>query len=775
MYLYTTSLQQIRAGSVRNEQISIHPVPTAQTREQRQAKLDQFKQQKKRTYSQYGTAGRRLEAYIAEKGYDPTETKTFLNPDGSKKDNFMAFCEELAEYLDRQPDMTYSVMSNALSFVSRELNDQLYLAGKPSERYVRSITEVKRIEDKWKAIRFDPVFVTEHGELEYKDIQANLDDPLTMGQRLDGCRHLLNNTVDGLGILYHLNTQYEFTITHSVASRSEDIRAENLACGFVRRMPTIGSTGTDALFFMSNGGKTNQKGRLIYRGSICHRNPLLCPIAAKGRIFMMRWLPGGGENEPSPNFLKPDDYFLLRVCRPSLAQGKTRHDPVEYETQRKNFKALYGAIGYKGKMVTHVGRKQSQEEMTSEGVDRDTRLEFCRYLHSASDTSYNIMVPAKGLVNRAAFDHNDLRAYNCAWFIPTSEWPAGLEEVLIAEAAPWLPTEEAKVQAAAAECSSHDELKKQCLITAQGSLKAIRFATVVSLCNAAATPLGESYELLDEEPIYLQFGHPIFTCNVFGTQEFQQLVTMVKESQARAEKIRERPPTALTEERAMAILAQSESRIISAVLGGAAETASPTAATGVAPPSGSGTTTADAPGDTGTTAAAAAMDIDAPADAAATANANSTTREGTPRQINTRMSRIEQSAYYYLKETETRGRYYLQNENLKTIREIWTEYKYGWNGGPSLTQLNQTMPRWNKYPAAKTLYSKRKAIYETIEKRMVDGRTEDEVIEELQILLDNEEKSSRRKQPRIQQFNQKLRTMLKAQQNQGETAEDEHV
>jgi len=218
------------------------------------------------------------------------------------------------------------------------------------------------------------------------------------------------------------------------------------------------------------------------------------------------------------------------------------------------------------------------------------------------------MVPAKGLVNRAAFDHNDLRAYNCAWFIPTSEWPAGLEEVLIAEAAPWLPTEEAKVQAAAAECSSHDELKKQCLITAQGSLKAIRFATVVSLCNAAATPLGESYELLDEEPIYLQFGHPIFT-----------------------------------EERAMAILAQSESRIISAVLGGAAETASPTAATGVAPPSGSGTTTADAPGDTGTTAAAAAMDIDAPADAAATANANSTTREGTPRQINTRMSRIEQS------------------------------------------------------------------------------------------------------------------------------------
>ena len=664
------SLQQIRTQAVSGEQISTCPVPTAQTREQRQAKLDQFKQEKKRTYSQYKTAMKRLDAFISEKGYDPTETKTFLNRDGSKKENFMAFCEEFAAFLDGQPDMSYSIISNAFSFVARELNDQLYLAGKPSEKYVRSITEVKRIEDKWKKHRFDPVIVTEHGELEYKDIQANLDDPLTTSQRLDGCRQLLDNAITGVGILYHLNTQYEFTVTHSVASRSEEIRSENLACGFVRRMPTIGMGGTEALFFMGNGGKTNQKGRLIYRGSICHRNPLLCPIAAKGRIFMLRWLPGGGENEPSPDFLKPDDYFLLPVCRPSLAQGKTRHDPVEYETQRKNFKALYHAVGYLGKMVTHVGRKQSQEEMTSEGVDRDTRLEFCRYLHSASDTSYNIMVPAKGLMNRAGFDHNDLRAYDCAWHVPTSAWPAGLEDALIAEAAPWLPTEETKVQAAVAQCSSHDDLKKQCLITAQGSLKAIRFAITVSLCNAAATPLGEGYELLDEEPIYMQFGHPIFTCNVFGTEEFKQLASMVKESQIRAERLRQSPPTALTEERAMEITAQSERRIIAAVTG-----TSDTSSTGTASANPAGATAPTAPtGNTDTatagTTTAAAMDVDATEEAAASTNTNSssTTREGTPRQISARTSRIEQSAAYYFKDTGTRGRYYLQNENLKTIQ-----------------------------------------------------------------------------------------------------------
>lgn len=82
--------------------------------------------------------------------------------------------------------------------------------------------------------------------------------------------------------------------------------------------------------------------------------------------------------------------------------------------------------------------------------------------------------------------------------------------------------------------------------------------------------------------------------------------------------------------------------------------------------------------------------------------------------------------------------------------------------------LNKNQPRWNKYPAAKTLYSKRKAIYETIEKRVGGGLTEDEAIEELQILLDEEEKSNKRKQPRIQQFNQKLRMMMRAEENDTE-------
>ena len=83
-------------------------------------------------------------------------------------------------------------------------------------------------------------------------------------------------------------------------------------------------------------------------------------------------------------------------------------------------------------------------------------------------------------------------------------------------------------------------------------------------------------------------------------------------------------------------------------------------------------------------------------------------------------------------------------------------------------QLNESQPRWNKYPAAKTLYSKRKAIYDTIEKRVAGGLTEEAAIEELQILLDEQETSNKRKQPRIQQFNQMLRAMLNAEVNETE-------
>ena len=145
----------------------------------------------------------------------------------------------------------------------------------------------------------------------------------------------------------------------------------------------MGEGGTDGLFFMSNGGKTNAKGRLEYYGALPHLNPLFCPVAAKGYIFLFRFTSGFGQSEKFPDFLDPADYYMVHSCRPDQ-RNKGRHDLVTYETQRKNFKKVYDAIGYVGAKVTHQGRAQLQVEMTSNGMSREEKLQFCRYYNTAT-------------------------------------------------------------------------------------------------------------------------------------------------------------------------------------------------------------------------------------------------------------------------------------------------------------------------------------------------------------------------------------------------------
>ncbi len=471
-------------------------------------------------------------------------------------------------------------------------------------------------------------------------------------------------------------------------------------------------------------------------------------------------------------------------------------------------------MGYNGKGVTHVGRGQAQIEMTSEGMDRATRLEFCRYVHSASDMSYNLNVPAKALVNRAGKDHENLRDYECGWYIPTSEWPDGLEAALITLCAPWLPLEEAKVKAAVDNCTNFEERIQKCLVTSEGSLKAIRYALSVSLCNAAAVPLGQDGVLLDEEPIWKHCAHPVFNAAVFSSESFATLEALVIESQKKAEEKRKDPPLPLSVQEYRATAARMETNIISAIRGTTANSspASGTATTTVQDAVATAIRNSTGTLATGTSTSTAGLNLPAPATvtagtgtaiiaasaaptpgrtaasnitaaarhaggpfpgqaAAAAAPTPATTRRGTDRQIKPKMNRQMQSAAHYWKIYGRKGSFYCQNENLMTIRDIWTEYERGWNHGPALKHLNAHEKQWNKYGAAKSMYCKRKAIYDTILKMMNrDGLTEDECISRLQDELDAFPKSDHRKKPSLERFNKKLRDRLTADADAANTA-----
>mmetsp|Transcript_21993 Transcript_21993/g.47937 ORF Transcript_21993/g.47937 Transcript_21993/m.47937 type:complete len:262 (-) Transcript_21993:573-1358(-) len=220
-----------------------------------------------------------------------------------------------------------------------------------------------------------------------------------------------------------------------------------------------------------------------------------------------------------------------------------------------------------------------------------------------------------------------MKGYSAAWYIPPNEWPQGVEDALMEVCAPWLAIEEQRVNEQFEEYDTFQELEAECLHTARGSLDAVRFAISVALCNSAATPLGENYELLDEEPIYMQCEHPIFR------EEFQST------------------------------MARMETSIITAVNGGTADAASAADAAAVLPSTRTATGTpnaasnnATAAADTAAPAASAAVSANSSHTAATTTLTNSSsntestaanivglTRAGTPRKQKTREKREKHS------------------------------------------------------------------------------------------------------------------------------------
>ena len=77
--------------------------------------------------------------------------------------------------------------------------------------------------------------------------------------------------------------------THQMSSRHDDLRDERLSSHFVRNSPKLGKYGADILCNVSNGGKTNANGNIVYCGAAPHRNPLLCCIFARACLLLTRF------------------------------------------------------------------------------------------------------------------------------------------------------------------------------------------------------------------------------------------------------------------------------------------------------------------------------------------------------------------------------------------------------------------------------------------------------------------------------------------------------
>lgn len=272
------------------------------------------------------------------------DVEEFVDSDGKIPQQTYNSCVSFANYLDKLPGMTYSKWAKAMNFLAKKLELALALHNKPNiTGLVRGLSQIKHINRKWERQRSAPVREAEGGELVFKDIQAHLESEITQEQMVHAARSLLGRDPNlRMGELYALNTLVDLRSTHMMSGRSEYDREEKLCFNFTRSMPRIGRNGHTATCVLTNGGKTNSSGRLVYSGTVAHANPLLAYCAAKGLLLGYRF--GGLVSEEAPDFLNLKDFFL----RPSLRSHKDFRKEMGYQAQLRNFNRLYAVIGFSG-------------------------------------------------------------------------------------------------------------------------------------------------------------------------------------------------------------------------------------------------------------------------------------------------------------------------------------------------------------------------------------------------------------------------------------------
>lgn len=192
--------------------------------------------------------------------------------------------------------------------------------------------------------------------LQMIDLQAEIESDVGF----DGMERMvvrcLNLAIPRTSGLFCLQTLFELRATHQQGARHDDLRTEVFAHMFSRRSPKLGAKGMTLLANVTDGGKTNQNGRVSYSALISHRNPILSAIFAKAALFLWRFLIAG---VPFPDLLDPTDIFR----RPTLRQGHDDFGHVSYNSSYDVMKRLYFSESITATKCLHQGRGEDRKSV----------------------------------------------------------------------------------------------------------------------------------------------------------------------------------------------------------------------------------------------------------------------------------------------------------------------------------------------------------------------------------------------------------------------------
>ena len=232
------------------------------------------------------------------------------------------------------------------------------------------------------------------------DIQAHLHARITDQDILNCCKTLWDCGMQNSSVLFNLCTLAEFLTTHATACRFDQMNNSFFRHLFAYKLKGVGVKvqGAPALATITNGGKANKNGHVIYTSMLMHVNPLRCATAALGAYFLWRFLV---MSEPFPDLLEPKSYYF----RPIFRSGLDFNQKTGYDSAYDRFKRLYHQHSILCGKVVHEGRVKVQDDNQSAQISREDNDAFCNADRSEVKASYQLGVPLGPQVLQAGADH----------------------------------------------------------------------------------------------------------------------------------------------------------------------------------------------------------------------------------------------------------------------------------------------------------------------------------------------------------------------------------
>ena len=249
--------------------------------------------------------------FCAHAGWDTTAKLVLLDLDGSPIDGtFRQFLIWLYE-----EEVGKSVFKGCMQWMQAELNRQrVARLLQPMKEHVCNVPGVKE--------RKDEIYSKQRQLhiLHMDDLQAEIESNIGTEKMLELVDTCLQLNISGTNGLFCCQALFELRASHQQCARHDDLRDEMLAHIFCRSTKAVafGNRSMPMLCNVTDGGKTNQNGRISYSAVLPAKNPALCTIFAKGIAFVWRFCV---MKVSFPELLKPEDIFR----RPTLRQALLCH------------------------------------------------------------------------------------------------------------------------------------------------------------------------------------------------------------------------------------------------------------------------------------------------------------------------------------------------------------------------------------------------------------------------------------------------------------------